>query len=229
MIYGNLAKETAAKNEAHEDITYYDMLCAIGEASLVLESDQEFVFTEETLLEGTNIETLKAFREGKKKLKPHLKALKKALKSANKEEAKSEVKQCDTIINDMKKAIKEIPDQTSSAVLGLFFNGIVDLFKASLVTFGLGASYTGAGVAVGGSLAGSLNAIKAGYNIANAGSIVSWIGTIISNIKAIIKIANTVKEKNGPVKVKDLNMWKAKLLSFVDDYQKKLDKLANAV
>ena len=208
------------------DLQYRIIQCMneADEYSLMME-DTDFVN------EGANIEYTKAFKEGVTEFKKAVSACKKANKAGDKAEAKAQIKKMKSAVDKMEKTIKSTDSTVGSAVFGFFANhlvGCVQLLIPSIGAF-FGQTITRAGlksvITSGGT--GSIAKAVLGSALNTVSGFVALIKSIIILVKTIIQFIDDIKAGEKAENV--FNLYRNKLLQFVKDFRKKIDKMEQLV
>lgn len=194
------------------------------EYSLMME-DADFVN------EGANIEYTKAFKEGVTEFKKAVSACKKANKAGDKTEAKAQIKKMKSAVDKMEKTIKSTDSTVGSAVFGYFANSLVICVQMLIPSIGFffGQTITGAGlkslITSGGT--GSIVKSVLGATLSTVSGIVAFIKSIIILVKTIIQFIDDIKAGEKTENV--INLYRNKLLQFIKDFRKKIDKMEQLV
>lgn len=213
-LYGNIFLENNNKflNEDLESL----LIKGIIEFGL-----DEFDDENEVLEEGANIEYAKIFMSYKKEFNSLMKESKKALKNKEFKLATDKVQAASDVLTKMKKEIKKIPSDTSSAIVGTIFSILESIAGVILLVFiystglDLGTSTIKKILYSGGSktsalVAGNIVAALPGFGIgANIGK---------KLIIGLTTVVNTSKDfKNDKVNNSDaLNIYRQKIISNID-------------
>lgn len=208
--------------------------------------ENKFLSEEDILEEGSNMDMTKAFYEGKKKFKEEYKKFKTSCKDHRFDDARDNIGNMSVILNDMEKAIKDIPQDKTSIVIGDIINALLilwgialEMLKNMLVNKISGAIYTaitGKKLVKGPSLPHKLlygkdKKLDAIFDFFEKDSTIKAINIIKKVIKIIsiymkqIKHMKTEYEKaeTEEEKAKCANMYRDKLITSIEDLKATLN------
>lgn len=197
------------------------------EYSLMME-DADFVN------EGANIEYTKAFKEGVTEFKKAVSACKKANKAGDKTEAKAQIKKMKSAVDKMEKTIKSTDSTVGSAVFGYFANSLVICVQMLIPSIGafFGQTITASGLKTlittgtsGG--VGSIAKTFLGSALSSFSGVLGFVKSIIILVKTIIQFIDDIKAGEKTENI--INLYRNKLLQFVKDFRKKIDKMEQLV
>ena len=201
---------------------------------------------DEVLEEGANLESREAFKTAKKEYKVSVKEIKKAIKAGDKEGAKKACKDAKASLEKTEKIIKDTPSDAGSVILGYFATGILEFGEVLLVMgkqFGISV---GVGAVIGSKamhdskgaedVGESLNKYFDSVNksmgkavpIIKVAAIATFIKPVVVWVKAIKQFIVGLKDADLSTADK-MNLYKNRLLSYVTDLKKKLDKLEKSI
>lgn len=183
--------------------------------------ENDIVYDNDYILEGANIDSLAAFRSGKKKFKNAVKKLKIYYKQKDKSKAKKAIKEAENVLNDTEKAIRNTKSDFGSVVLGVMLV-YIKTYCQTLVTTSLAV----VGIA-GGTWGNNGPALLAGVSL--------WYGNIINliikKIRILTRCIEECSNKDNDIMDK-INIYKYYLFSAIKDMrtllkilEKKVDKM----
>ena len=237
-IYGAYAKELMENRTID-----FDMNEALMEIySDILES-YESEDSEEVVEEGANLDIRAIWKDAKKDSKAHIKKYKSFLKA---EDYKSAAKELDYVSKNLKKARDEMKkvdaDSVGSAILGFFAADLLviveTIIPTSIQIAGVTittASITKIMLKSGGidpklladMIKGGGGLVPKGVAIGQVVTKVGKVATLISKIIIIVKdlktLINEIKS-DKEVTVKNFNLYRNRLLRYMDDSIKHIDK-----
>lgn len=213
-LYGNIFLENNNKflNEDLESL----LIKGIIEFGL-----DEFDDENEVLEEGANIEYAKIFMSYKKEFNSLMRESKKALKNKEYKLATDKVQDASDVLTKMKKEIKKIPSDTSSAIVGTIFSILESIAGVILLDIAYKAGIKFASSTANNILYSGGNVITSGFASTLIASLSGFgIGANIGKkiVAGFITITNTYKDfKNNKVNNADaLNIYRQKIISNID-------------
>lgn len=244
-IYGHKFDEYKPVELTEQEIqdTLFIIYQDIAESSL-------FEDDEDILEEGANLDMRRIWKESKKEYKAHLKASKKYLRSGDKDNAAKELDKAIKILKDNRDRLANVDDNDNigSAVLGFFAYELLSYIEIliPMIGSGIGFGLSSVGMDVW------YNTVKTGVrtldvaainksaqlakNLSAAGSVISFTSSIagamisiINFIKDLITFINEIKKEKGDLDVKHFNLYRVKLLRYMDDAIKKVEKLRDSI
>ena len=197
------------------------------------EADEYSLMIEDTdfVNEGANIEYTKAFKEGVIEFKKAVSACKKANKAGDKTEAKAQIKKMKSAVDKMEKTIKSTDSTVGSAIFGYFANNLVVCIQMLIPSIGafFGQTITGAGlkslITSGGT--GSVVKTVLGGALSTVSGIVAFVKSVIIIVKTIIQFVDDIKAGEKTENI--INLYRNKLLQFIKDFRKQIDKMEQLV
>ena len=227
MIYGLKAFNESVLNFSEQEIKDYSEIMA--ESMLVY--TESFEEDTEVLEEGANLDYRAAYKKATREFKDATKACKKAVKNKDKAEAKKQITKMNKALDDCEKTIKGIDSSVGSAVLGYFAGGLLHCFEMFLPSmiygFSMSAGITLSGI---GQVTGNiklLTAALAPLGVANVSGIVVIVKNIIALVKSIKQFIDDLKDNTDTASA--LNLYRNKLLTYISDFRKSVNKYEKLV
>lgn len=189
--------------------------------------------------ESAHKEYKETFNELKSKYTSLNKEFTQLVKSGKISEASKKLDEIDHVIDKYESVIEDIDSDELATVCSWICQNLVHAIKANLIGIGIGVGTTAlagaAGAAVGsastqhstgeGALMGALMGAAVGSPAgASLGGTVAWVSYVVDTLKSLTGIINSCKKSDGNITSSDLNMYRGKLMTSINNMRKINDK-----
>jgi hypothetical protein len=230
-IYGHTWDKYRIENSTIE-LSESEMKDALLEMYMDL-FEEAYSEDEEVLEEGTNLDIRAIWKDSQKEMKSIRKEYKAAMKAKDYKKASVELGKLESMLKSNKTKMEKVPaDSWESSVLGFFAWTLMTTIEL-IIPIGIqevgsmGAYAAGLRGVCDGSRKAAVKAVK-DIGVASRVIKIGQVGEIIGSIVILYKDLKKTFEESKKADLSDAaksNLYRTKLLRYMDDYIKKVDKL----